>query len=332
MKKKYKVAAVQASPVFLDLEASVEKACGIIEEAAQNGAELVALPEAFFPGYPYWIWVGDPGAQLGEFWIRFHQNTVEIPGPAVSRLSDAARKNNIVVCASVTERDGGSLYLTQLWFDKAGNLMGKHRKLRPTNAERIVWGDGDGSMMPVFDTELGRLGGLQCWEHMMPANAVVMASMNEQVHVAAYPAFAWDQNSIFAADCCHTTTKYYAMATGTYVLLASEPLSQETCDAICGDDAYKRGIYKPGYGAGARIISPAGLVIGEYADPHSEGIAYAEIDLDETIMAKARIDIAGHYSKGNVVSVRFNKTAQKAVSPMGEDADYSIPYEELHTK
>ena len=156
MKEKVKVAAVQASPIFLNLDATVEKAAGIIEEAAKNGAELIAFPEAFFPGYPYWIWVGDVGSQLEEFWVRFYKNAVEIPGPAVSKLSEAARKNNIMVCASVTERDGGSLYLTQLWFDKEGNLMGKHRKLRPTNAERIIWGDGDGSMMPVFDTEIGR--------------------------------------------------------------------------------------------------------------------------------------------------------------------------------
>ena len=330
MKQKIKVAAVQASPVFLNLDATVEKACGIIAEAAKNGADLVALPEAFFPGYPYWIWVGDPGAQLQTWFRRFYENSVTIPGPAVSKLSDAARKNNIFVNASVTEREGGSLYLTQLWLDREGNLMGKHRKLRPTCAERLIWGDGDGSMMPVFDTEIGRLGGLQCWEHLMAANAVVMASMNEQIHVSSYPAFAWDQESVFAAEPCHIATKYYALATGTFVILTSESLSKETVDAICGDDEYKRTIYKEGYGAGARIISPSGKVIGEYADPHTEGIAYADIDLGEIIEHKFKIDIAGHYSKGNVVSVHFNKNPQKAVTPTGEDSDYSVPYEELH--
>lgn len=330
MKQKVKVAAVQASPVFLNLDATVEKACGIIQQAAQNDADLVALPEAFFPGYPYWIWVGDPGAQLQTWYRRFYENSVTIPGPAVSRLSDAARKNNIFLNVSVTERENSSLYLTQLWFDREGNLMGKHRKLRPTLPERMVWGDGDGSMMPVFDTEIGRLGGLQCWEHMMPANAVVMNSMNEQIHVASYPAFAWDENSIFAAEPCHVATKYYAMATGTFVLLTSETLSKETVDAVCGDDEYKRTIYKEGYGAGARIISPSGQVIGEYADPHTEGIAYAEIDLNEITDANRNLDITGHYSKGNVISVHFNRKPQSAVVTLGEASDYSISYENLH--
>ncbi len=330
MKQKIKVAAVQATPIFMNVAATAEKACEIIAEAARNGADLVALPEAFLPGYPYWLWVGDAGSELGKWFRKFYENSVTIPGPIVSRLSDAARKNNIFVNVSVTEREGGSLYLAQLWFDREGNLIGKHRKLRPTCVERLVWGDGDGSMVQVFDTEIGRLGGLLCWEHLMAANAVVMASMNEQIHVASYPAFAWDQESVFAVAPCHIATQYYALATGTYVILTSESLGEDTIDAICGDDEYKRTIYKPGYGAGARIIDPSGKIIGEYADQHSEGIAYADIDLGAIAEAKYKIDIAGHYSKGNVVSVHFNKNPQKAVIPVGEDSDYSVPYEELH--
>lgn len=332
MKQKVRAAAVQASPVFLDLNASVEKACSIIREAAENGADLVALPEAFLPGYPYWIWLGDPGAQLQTWFRRFWKNAVTIPGPAVSRISDAAREHGVYVNISVTERDGGSLYLSQLWFDREGNLMGKHRKLRPTLAERVVWGDGDGSTMPVFDTEIGRLGGLQCWEHMMPANAAVMASMNEQIHVASYPAFSWDENSIFAAMPCQIATRYYAMATGTFVIQTSETLSAETVDAICGSDAYKRTIYREGFGAGARIISPGGQILGEYADPHSEGIAYADLDLDEIIDAKSRLDIAGHYSRGSAVSVLFNRDPQQAVRPTGTPADCRLSYSALHER
>lgn len=194
----------------------------------------------------------------------------------------------------------------------------------------MVWGDGDGSTMPVFDTEIGRLGGLQCWEHMMPANAVVMASMSEQIHVASYPAFSADESSVFAAPPCHIATRYYAIATGTFVLQTSETLSKETVDAICGDDDYKRTIYQEGYGAGARIISPSGHILGEYADPHSEGIAYADLDLDEIIDAKSRLDIAGHYSKGAAVSVNFNRSPQRAVCAVGEAADCRMSYAQLH--
>jgi len=329
MKSKIKVAAIQASPVFLNLDATVDKAVGIIAEAAQNGAELIGFPEAFFPGYPYWIWLGDPGYGM-QFFKRLYANAVTIPGPAVTRLSEAARKNNIYVCASVTERDRGSLYLTQLWFDKEGNLMGKHRKLRPTGVERTIWGEGDGSMMPVFDTEIGRLGGLQCWEHMMPANHVVMDSMNEQIHIASWPAFAWDKSSVHHYDTGRLASKYYAISTGTFVILSSEALSQEAIDEMCGGDEYKLGIYKKGQGAGAQIINPAGKVISDVTEHDKEGISYAEIDLDEIAEAKYHIDCAGHYSKGSVVSIRFNKQPLQAVTIIGEDTDYRIPYDELH--
>ena len=329
MMKRYKVAAVQAAPVFLNLDATVEKACGIIREAAENGAEVIAFPEAFFPGYPYWIWLGDPGWGF-PFYKRYYENSVTVPGPAVSRLAEAARRNNVYVCASVTEKEGASLYLTQLWFDRRGNLMGKHRKLRPTLVERTIWADGDGSMLPVFETELGRLGGLQCWEHLMSANPLIMSAQNEQVHVAAYPAFAWDEKNINHFNCCITSCRYYAMTTGTFVLLASEVLSQEAIDEMCGDDEYRRTIYKPGFGAGARIIHPAGYEIGNVVPPHEEGIAYAEIDLDEIIEIKYKIDTAGHYSKGNVVQVSLNRNPQPAVRFTGEAPDYSMPYEALN--
>lgn len=329
MKAKFKVAAVQASPVFLNLEATVEKACGIIAEAAENGAEVIGFPEAFFPGYPYWIWLGDPGYGM-QFWKRLYANAVTIPGPAVAKLSEAARKHNIYVCASVTERDGGSLYLTQLWFDKSGNLMGKHRKIRPTGVERTIWGEGDGSMMQVFDTELGRLGGLQCWEHMMPTNQIIMDSMNEQIHVASWPAFAWDKNSVHHYDTCRMASRYYAVSTGTFVILSSETLSQEAIDEMCGDDEYKRGIYKAGQGAGAQIINPSGKVISDVTDHDKEGISYAVIDLDKIVEAKYHMDCAGHYSKGSVVKILFNKQSQAAVTRIGEDIDYSVSYENLH--
>lgn len=329
MKSTCKVAAVQASPVFLNLPATVEKAVGIIGEAAKNDAKLVAFPEAFFPGYPYWIWLGDPGWGM-QFWKRLYDNAVTIPGPAVSRLSEAARENHIIVCASVTERDGGSLYLTQLWFDTDGNLMGKHRKLRPTGVERSIWGEGDGSMMPVFDTDIGRLGGLQCWEHMIPTNPVIMASMNEQIHVASWPAFAWDVDSVHHADTCRLASKYYAIATGTFVVLSSETLSQEAIDDMCGDDEYKRTIYKKGYGAGAQIINPSGKVISEVTDHDKEGISYAEIDLSLIAEAKYHMDCAGHYAKGGVASIRFNRAPQQAVIAMEEPRDYGLSYETLH--
>ena len=180
-----KVAAVQAAPEYLDRDATVEKACSLIDKAGSEGAKLVAFPEAFIPGYPWWIWFDEPAAGI-PFFIKLYKNAVTVPGPAVQSLSEAAKRNGVYVCISVTEKDGASLYLTQLWFNPNGDLIGKHRKLKPSGAERYIWGEGDASMMPVFDTEIGRLGGLECWEHMVPANMMAMMKKNEQIHVQAW--------------------------------------------------------------------------------------------------------------------------------------------------
>jgi len=329
MKSKFKVAAVQASPILWDLDKTIIKAEGIAKEAAENGAELIAFPEAFFPGYPYWIWLGEPAPYGVPFFEKLYKNAVTIPGPACSRFSEMARKNNVFLCVSVTEKDMGSLYLTQLWFDKDGNLMGKHRKIKPTGAERTIWGEGDGSTMPVFETELGRLGGLQCWEHLVPLNSVAMASLNEQIHVAAWPSFSPDDNHIFGLHSCQTITKYYSMATGTYSLLACETISQENLDMICGDDEHKKSIYKKGYGA-TQIIGPNGVAISEIIPHDEEGIAYADVDLDVLAMSKYLMDPAGHYSRSSVVSLNFDRRPQDPVNKIGEQPDHSISYEKLN--
>lgn len=154
-----KVAAVQAAPVYMNLDATVDKAAQLINEAAQNGAKVIGFPESFIPGYPWWIWFGSPAYGM-RFYTKLYQNSLEIPSLQIQKLSETAKKNKVYVCISVAEKDKESLYLTQLWFGPSGALLGKHRKLKATNAEMTIWGDGDGSIMPTFDTEYGILGGL----------------------------------------------------------------------------------------------------------------------------------------------------------------------------
>jgi len=315
MKKasKYTVAAVQAAPIYLDLKKSTEKACGIIRDAAVKGAKLVAFPEAFLPGYPWWIFHGDPFEYGMKYWQEFYNNSVEIPSVTIKKLSDAAKENDIYLCISVTEKDGGSLYLTQLWFDNEGSLIGKHRKIKPTAGERTIWGEGDGSMMPVFDTQLGRLGGLQCWEHRMPTNLMAMASQNEQVHVAAWPTGIGFDDHLFSATNNVGASLYYAATTGTFVVMASQIFSEEMKEKLGG--------VGQNIGEGhAAIINPNGYIISEQIPHDQEGIACAEIDLEQIILSKYLIDPAGHYSKGSVCQVSFNQGSQKAVLGIGEQA------------
>ncbi|SFE42219.1 MULTISPECIES: carbon-nitrogen hydrolase family protein [unclassified Fictibacillus] len=324
---KFRAAAVQAAPVFLDLDATVEKTCKLIEEAANNGATLVAFPESFIPGYPWWIWLGDPGAYGAPYYAELYKNAVEIPGKAVSKISEAAKNTGTYVCVSVTELDGGSLYLTQLWFDPNGNLMGKHRKLKPTGAERYIWGEGDGSMMKVFDTEIGNLGGLQCWEHMIPLNIAAMNSLNEQVHVGSWPAFSCNIGTLFTEGPNVTASKYYSAAAGCFTLMSTQIITQEMIDKLCQND-YQRQIIQQGGGC-TQIISPESTVISNIVPKNEEGFAYADIDLEMIVYCKYAVDPAGHYSVPGILSLDFNQNYQPAVRKSGQNIDLSISYNTL---
>src|SRR5438874_1412265 len=157
----FKVAAVQATPIFLDREATVEKACGLIAQAGENGARIVAFPEAFIPAYPDWVWAVPAGQDgiLADLYAELVANSVDIPGPATDRLCEAAAQAGVYVVMGLSERNieasGSSLYNTILYIDDQGNIMGKHRKLVPTAGERLVWTQGDGSTLNAYDTPLG---------------------------------------------------------------------------------------------------------------------------------------------------------------------------------
>ena len=329
MKTKLKVAAINATPVFLNLDATVTKAIEIIEDAARQGAELIGFPEAYFPGYPIWLWVTKTG-DWDKFNFLMYKNAVTIPGPAVSRLSEAARKNHIYVCASVTELDGGSLYLTQLWFDCNGNLIGKHRKIKPTNVERCLWGDGDGSTMTVFETGIGCVGGLHCWEHMMPLNQYAMAAQNEQIHVASWGSSFWDPNSAHHWNTYRLATKYYSMTVGCFSVLSATVMTEEIVKFVSEGDPAKEGQFRPGFAGGGCIYNPEGQLLVEPLEPDQEGIRIAEIDLEETFLHHFQLDIAGHYSKPDSLRVIFDRRPRPAVQIIGEPADNYIPYELLH--
>ena len=200
---KFKAAAVQMAPVYLNRDATTEKVCRKIDEAAANGAKVIAFPETVIPGYPSWIW-SEPTRLTGHLYKKFYEQAVEIPSKTIASISDAARRNKVYVSVSLTERDRSSLYLTMVWFGPNGDMLGKHRKLKPSVDERTIWGDGDGSMMPCFDTEYGRLAGLNCWNNSLPLAMAAMGSMNEQVHVAAYPTFAVEEGSLYSPETCIT--------------------------------------------------------------------------------------------------------------------------------
>ena len=313
---KFKVAAVQAAPVYLDLEKTVDKVVKFIDEAGQNGAKLVAFPEGFIPGYPFFAFLQGP-EYAKQFYVQLYKNAVKIPSYSVQRISEAARRNRIHVCASMSELDGGSLYLTQLWFNSNGDIIGKHRKMRVTSGERLVWGDGDASMMQVHETEIGNLGGLMCWEHQVPLDLCAMNGQNEQIHVASWPGFFADELS----------SRYYGVSTQTYVVMCASLITKEMGDMMCLNDEARRvfDTFVPGHTC---IYAPDGEPMCDLVPEGEEGIAYAEVDLDKLPEYKYYIDPTGHYGNKNL-TMNFDRRSKKIVKMIGENDNNVLTYEEL---
>ena len=186
------VAVIQAAPVLFDRDASIEKACRLIQEAAGMGCRLILLPESFVPAYPrgfnFGMTVGSRNESGRRLWELYWNNAVDIPGPATEQLAETVRTCDAYVAIGVTERvrsaGRGILYCTVAYFGPDGTLLGIHRKLKPTGAERTIWGEGDGSTMPVFQTEFGRIGGLICWENYMPLVRMAMFAKGIDVYLA----------------------------------------------------------------------------------------------------------------------------------------------------
>lgn len=288
---KFRAAAVQAAPVFLDRDASVEKACDLIRQAGQEGARLIALPEVFIPAYPYWAWLMNIEQGI-ELCAELYKNSVDVPSDATRRIGRAAKEANAYVVIGINERDNKSLYNTLLYFDDQGNLMGKHRKFRATHAEKIIWGDGDGSTHKVYDTDIGRIGGLICGEHTMALPGYTLGAMGEQVHVASWVGFAtagmpaWAEAFRILSE---TSAKYHAIAYNTFVI---------NVQSVVDEGAIKRLGHpphmKPGGGWTAILAPGTGEIIaGPLID--DEGIVYADIDLNISPFYYFTHEPNGHY-------------------------------------
>lgn len=303
---RFRAAAVQASPVFLDLDASIDKAIALIREAAKNGASLIAFPETFVPGYPWYIWLGSPAWTM-RFVQRYFDNSLSYGSPQAARLAEAARDYAITVAISFSERDGGSLYMGQWLIGPDGETIAKRRKLKPTHVERTVFGEGDGRDLSVFDTPLGRLGALCCWEHLQPLSKYAMYAQNEQVHVAAWPSFSVYPDAYqLSSEVNCAASRIYAVEGGCFVIAATAPISQEMVELLCVDDE-KKTLIRTG-GGYSQIYAPDGRLISNILHEDEEGLVYADLDLGLISLAKAAADPAGHYSRPDVTRLLLDKT------------------------
>ena len=312
--KKVKVAVVQAAPVLFDREATLEKAAALILEAGRQGAGLVLLPEAYIPAYPrgfsFGMVVGSRKSDGRALWKRYWENAVEVPGPATEALGAAAREAGVFLAIGVIERDNqfsrGTLYCTLLYFDPEGKLLGKHRKLKPTGAERLIWGEGDGSTMPVVEAPFGKVGGLICWENYMPLARMAMYAKGVEIYLAPTADYRDSWQATMRHIACEG--RCFVLGCNQFVKKDMYPENLETLEELEGrPEIMCRG--------GSVIVAPLGDVIaGPLFD--EEGILYAQLDMTEVVKSKIDFDVVGHYRRPDVFQLSVNEKTLSPVSPV----------------
>jgi nitrilase len=301
-----RAAVVQAAPVTFDRERTLERAHDLAAEAAGQGARLIVFPEAFVAGYPrgldFGARVGSRTAEGRELFRRYWDCSVDVPGPAADALGAAARQAGAYLVIGVVERDGGTLYCSVLFFGPDGALLGKHRKLMPTAAERLVWGFGDGSTMPVLDTPIGRLGAAICWENYMPMLRMHLYAGGVQLYCAPTA----DDRETWQATVRHVALegRCFVLSCNQFARRADYPADYP---AIQGDDP--EAVMSRG---GSCIIDPLGRVLAGplYDQP---GILTADLDLGEVARGKYDFDVAGHYARPDVFRLVVNTSPMPPV-------------------
>lgn len=315
--KTVRAAAVQLSPVLFSQEGTTEKVLAAIAAAAQEGVQLVVFPETFIPYYPYFAFV-QPPVLMGKAHMQLYEEAVTVPGPVVDAVSAAARAHGMVVVLGVNERDGGSLYNTQLVFDADGTLLLKRRKITPTYHERMVWGQGDGAGLTVLDTAVGRLGSLACWEHYNPLARYALMVQQEQIHCGQFPGSMVGQ--IFGEQ-IEVTMRHHALESGCFVVNATGWLREDQKSQITPDENLQTVLQGGCYTA---IISPEGVPLCEPVTA-GEGMAIACLDFSLITKRKRMMDVIGHYARPDLLKLQVNPTAWSVMQLMGVPSAQGAP-------
>jgi aliphatic nitrilase len=322
---KFKAAAVQAAPVFLDTLATIDKACALIREAAGNGAALVVFPEVFVPAYPYWSWVANPVA-ASPWFQRLCEAAVEVPGPEVARIAQAAKAHGVHVAIGVNERSARSvslLYNTMLLIGPDGRLLGRHRKLVPTWAEKMTWANGDGSSLRVHDTAIGPIGMLACGENTNTLARFALLSQGELVHLASYISLPVAPPDYDMAEAIKLRAMAHSFEGKVYTVVSCSTISPAIVDAMGTAFPDSSKLLERRNSAFSGVIGPDGRLVGTPLID-DEGIVYADIDLARCIQPRQMHDITGNYNRFDIFDLRVDR---RSLQPAGfrDDAAPPVP-------
>lgn len=306
-----KVAVIQAASVIMDEKACTEKAVELTKQAGEKGANIVVFPESFIPAYPrglsFGAIIGSRSKEGREDWFRYWQNSVVVPSETTEQLGEAARAAGVYLIIGVTERDnetsGGTLYCSVLFFGPDGSLLGKHRKLKPTASERIIWGEGDGSTLPVFETPYGKIGALICWENYMPLARAAMYNKGIQIYIAP---------TADARDVWQSTIRHIAVEGRCFVLSCNQFVTKDMypTDLACYDDLESSP--QEMCTGGSAIVGP----LGDYLSGPvfgKEEILIADLDLNEIAQSHLDFDVVGHYSRPDVFQLIVDEEPKKGI-------------------
>jgi len=317
-------AAVQAAPVFLDREASLAKAIGIIEEAGANGAQIVGFPEGFIPAHPIWFHFHSGTDRIGmKLATELFKNSVEVPGPEVTALAAAAKRTGTYVVMGVCERRPGTfgtMFNTQVFISPTEGYIGKHQKLVPTVGERLVHAPGGPDTFGAFSSDFGPISGLMCGENSNPLAIFALTAEGTRVHVMAWPNH-FPKPAVPMPEISLTAAKAFAQMSKAWVISAAAVVDDRVREVIAATDADLEFLADDAIGGGSCIVAPNTRVVAGPAVGHTEIILYADMDFDAGIRMKLRHDLAGHYNRPDIFRLLLNRQAAPLIH---ESADTTL--------
>lgn len=302
-----KIAAAHVAPVYMNPVASADKAAAWIADAAAIDVDLIVFPEVFLPGFPYWINLYPPLIQAGLN-RRYQDLSVEVDGPEIARVREAARNCGVAVVIGASERGRASrtCYNSSIMIDRDGSLLGVHRKLKPTYAERYIWGQGDGSSLLVVNSAIGRVGTLACWEHVMNLARQSLIEDGEEIHAGLWPALSSMAGFDAIADQqIEAMMRNHALTGQCFVVAASSPVTPEMLDFLAAELGPQDMLWAGG--GWSAVIHPFAAIVAGPAQGATEQLVTATVDLDDIKDVKFWVDTTGHYARPDVLRLQIER-------------------------